>query len=143
MSFYAPVFRRASSSIINYDTLNIPAGQTIVLLEVNGVGYLEVFQLKIPSTVTALNVKFNFEIDGVANEIYLAQIYNVTSPDIAEVRGHKGWNIVRYDSTGQRITISFNGIMPFSSKLKITIKNEGTSAFTISFYGLIVLEVKI
>lgn len=143
MSFYAPVFRRASSTIISQDTLNVPAGQTVTLIDLSGVGYLEVFQLKVPSTVLALNVKFNFEVDGVANEIYLAQIYNVSSPDIAEVRGHKGWNIVRYDSAGQRITLSLNAVIPFSSKLKITIKNEGTTGFTISFYGIVILEVKI
>lgn len=143
MSFYAPVFRRASSSIINQDTVYIPAGQTITLIDLSGVGYLEVFQLKVPSTVVTSTVKFNFEVDGVDNIIYLGQIYNVTSPDITEVRGHKGWNIVRYYSTGQCITLSLNAVIPFSSKLKITIKNEGTTGFTISFYGIVILEVKI
>lgn len=141
--FVAPVKEKPYSSFVFNDTLSVDPNATVTLLNVSGVGYVDVFQIKLPSGTFKANEVLKITIDGNVFTVNFNTILTVTSPAVAEVRGHKGWNVVRYDTTTGIITFSYNGIISFSSSIKIEFNNQNTSAETISFFISVMIERRV
>jgi hypothetical protein len=141
--FIAPVKEKPYSSFVFADTLNVDPNETKTLLNVSGVGYVDVFQIKLPSGTIKANEILRITIDGNVFSITFNTILNVSTPIISEVRGHKGWNLVCKDTTGNTLCFSYNGIISFSSSIKIEFNNQNPNAETISYFVSVMIERRV